>query len=841
MVKARHAPGEFPELKEADLVPSVREEILEFLDAGAGKAYPPGEGEAHLVAAVLSVANYPSTVKAAREAAVAEARGIPSSTEESVEKRVLGFRMQAGLELIRQRHEVAARLIQKRRAIARGDKEHEASPWKDRPGWSSEENLPIHMVLKKGREEEEPIEPGYDLYNRLIGPLHYRPFRTATGEPRVAIPSSHGLEIRDPASQEFIDSVGYVHYTIKGEPVPIHDVQVASRALTGRALARSLPPERVVDLWLRFAPDVGDGHRIDMMDRRRRCVVLDAEGWRLEEVGHPTFDPRRHMLPLPDPVRAPGKDGDWTRVEDWWRFVPVQEGNGRVDMRLLLLADQVQLILGAAAPKTVKVIPGEEGSGKSTAAALLQALLDPSIVPLVKPPEDEDELINLAMNHAVVNMDNVSYIDAELSDNIARLSTGIGLVKRKLYSDSEEIALNVRRSVILNGITAAPRAADLLRRCLFLTIDPPKVQLSTEELDVEWKKAHPQILGGLLDLAVLTARVLRDSPPPPRVSTMPDYVRVGRAVAVAMGRTTEAFLVAWEQNVDLQLLAVTEDPWISLLSEYFGRMTPTSEPVRSEDISVWINQAREGVLRKPATPQAVGNAISRAQRTLRRLEIPIGTKVLRGHTVYFRGAPVGEQTQLPESGPPSPPSPPRPSSSGSERQDDREGGVVAPDSRGGPEKNEVHPAAGGPPSGVDLNFGSTLGPPTGPPSNSSPEEVVRGGLGGPLSTKSRELKGGDGGNEAPAGPDPEDLFEGRPTRAERAMRTWAVDHEAVRDGRTPSGAYRSSIGPFMDYPDGTVADRATQEILWRPGDPPEKRPVNPERGKSRKPHTKRSF
>ena len=48
-----------------------------------------------------------------------------------------------------------------------------------------------------------------------------------------------------------------------------------------------------------------------------------------------------------------------------------------------------------------------------------------------------------------------------------------------------------------------------------------------------------------------------------------------------------------------------------------------------------------------------------------------------------------------------------------------------------------------------------------------------------------------------------------------------------------------SIGPYINYPDGTVTDRRTGEILWRPGDPLEKRPRNPEPEPYNKPHTTR--
>lgn len=60
----------------------------------------------------------------------------------------------------------------------------------------------------------------------------------------------------------------------------------------------------------------------------------------------------------------------------------------------------------------------------------------------------------------------------------------------------------------------------------------------------------------------------------------------------------------------------------------------------------------------------------------------------------------------------------------------------------------------------------------------------------------------------------------------------------VKDGWHIESGIRS-IGPYVNYPDGTVLDRRTQEVLWRPGDPPEARPKNPIPGAYDKPHTTR--
>jgi hypothetical protein len=813
-------------------VDSITQKQLEELDELAGNpSVPPTR---HF----LSLMNSTEVQRVARKVLEEETPEVgPRPAPAAARRRLLHLCANAAWQGVRQRFELAFEAFNERGKARLLADARKRSPWRNRPGWEDEAELPIHLVTKRREQDPVPVEPGYELYNTLVGPMHYRPFRTTTFDLRVAVPSKHGLRIWNPVQKEgspnagFIAAIGYAHYTLKGDPVPSHDVGAAVMALVGRALSGDLPLERVVELWVRFAPEAGLGGRIDMADPLRRCVVVSPEGWRLEDVGHPTFDPKAHMRPLPVPEPSEDPELGWRRVEQLWKFVPIANdplGNPR----LLALADQVQQILGAASPKTVKIITGEEGIGKSTIAGFYQALLDPSTVEVVAPPSDEEELINLAMNHATINLDNVSYISPELSDNIARLSTGIGLTKRKLFSDNEEVSLNVLRSVILNGITASPRAPDLLRRCLFLPVEPPKPQLARDELKSAWARDHPSILGGLLDLAVLTARVLRDEPPAPCQASMADYVRVGQAMSIAMGLPPEDFVYAWNQNESAQHTAAADDPWVSVLNEYFERLAPNLE-VRSEDVAAWINLNREGVFGKSVIPQAVGQAIARTTKTLRRLQIHVRSKVVHGHRVYYRHFPDSEKL---ETAPPAPPAPPNPISSSSELQDGRREGVVAPTGQGGPREIEPHPAVEPHPNRVDLDSSPTQAPPTSPTQLSPSGRVVQGGAGDPLSELRGEL-----GKEGGAGADPEDLFANVTTRADRARRAWETERDRRKAGAPVGDVRWSDIGPFVEYPGGTVENRATGEVVWSPGDPPEARPRNPDRGQSKKPHTKRGF
>jgi hypothetical protein len=62
----------------------------------------------------------------------------------------------------------------------------------------------------------------------------------------------------------------------------------------------------------------------------------------------------------------------------------------------------------------------------------------------------------------------------------------------------------------------------------------------------------------------------------------------------------------------------------------------------------------------------------------------------------------------------------------------------------------------------------------------------------------------------------------------------------VRPGWLLDSAERS-IGPYIEYPDGTTTDRRSGAILWRPGDDPTKKPRNPEPEPYDKPHSSGYF
>jgi hypothetical protein len=677
------------------------------------------------------------------------------------------------------------------------------SAWGGREGWETEPLIPckerttrvFDPVARTWSERMVPEDEGYLIYNQLVGEKSYRPFRTTSGEVRVAVPSPEGLQVLDPCNQEggpssaFLSELGYSLYTVTGDRIPRKELGTAAQALISRALSKHLPFSRIVRLWLRVAPAGKLGTRIDLADPLRRSIILGPEGWSIERIGHPTFDLKAHMLPLPTPAARGDPSEGWKRVLAIWRFINIKVPSQGADPRLLLLAEWVEFLTFPASPKTATIILGAEGAGKTSAATRIQALVDPSELPPIKPPEDDEKFADLAVNHVILNLDNVSRISPELSDNLARYTTGIGLPKRKLYANSEELVARALGWPILNGITATPGAPDLLRRGVFIEVQRPSEVIPIEPLEADWTEARADIFGGLLDLCVLTLRELRDNPPSLQGHSMADYIRVGQAMTSAMGLDVSEFNLAWEANVERSNTAAAENPWVVALAEFFGsRKTGEFAPMV---IATWVNENCKSLFNHQVTAQQVGFGIQRAADTLKKLGIHLSDRQLEGRRLYFRIEPEASGNRRTSAqraldsfipAPPTPPSPP----SRADPTSENAGGVTYKNGRWGSTQTPPPdpPCDGVTPSEPHRNPTAT------PTASSSPDrtlpESTDGGIGGTFSTGNGRITANrqmpdpvrqpaDAVPGPSTEPPEEDLLPGT-TRADRARQSWNANH-----------------------------------------------------------------
>ena len=198
---------------------------------------------------------------------------------------------------------------------------------------------------------------------------------------------------------------------------------------------------------------------LDLGDDAWRAVEIDAAGWRVIDDPPVRFRRAAGMQPLPMPV--PGGS-----VETLRSFL-----NLRSDADFVLVIAWALAVLRPRGPYPVIVLSGEQGSAKSTFAAILRALLDPNTAPLRALPRQDRDLFIAATNGHVLAFDNVSALPSWISDTLCRLATGGGFAVRQLYTDQDEVLFDATRPVILNGIEDIVGRPDLADRAVFLTLE----------------------------------------------------------------------------------------------------------------------------------------------------------------------------------------------------------------------------------------------------------------------------------------------------------------------------------------------------------------------------------
>jgi hypothetical protein len=212
-------------------------------------------------------------------------------------------------------------------------------------------------------------------------------------------------------------------------------------------------------------------------------------------------------------------------------------------------------------PYSLLVLSGEQGSAKSTFAAILRALIDPNVAPLRTLPRDNRDMFISANNGHVLAFDNLSGLPDAVSDTLCRLATGGGFSVRQLYSDMDETLFEAARPIILNGIDDVVTRPDLADRSLVLTLAPiPGEHRRTEkELWEQFAPVRPLILCAILD-GVVRALAMLPHTKLDRLPRMADFARIASAAETAYW-SAGTFMKAFDQNREAAVEDVVEaDP-----------------------------------------------------------------------------------------------------------------------------------------------------------------------------------------------------------------------------------------------------------------------------------------
>jgi hypothetical protein len=303
----------------------------------------------------------------------------------------------------------------------------------------------------------------------------------------------------------------------------------------------------------------GAGVVLDLGTPDGRCVLVTSDGWQLLDRSPVVFRRTELTMPLPVPVRG----GRLDRLRD---VVNVAD-----DSWPLLVGWLVAALLPEVR-HPVLLVAGLQGSGKSTAAANVASVIDPSAAPLQSPPTDVMGWVLTASGSWVVTVDNLSSVPQWLSDSLCRAVTGDGRVTRQLYTDGNLSVIALRRCVVLTSIDPGALRGDLAERLLRveLTRIAPDVRRTDSELHADYRAMHPEVLGALLDVVARVLAVL----PTVDVPVLPRMAEFARVLA-AVDRVTGwgSFNTYAVQSDVLAADVVAADVLASAVVEFMGKHT----------------------------------------------------------------------------------------------------------------------------------------------------------------------------------------------------------------------------------------------------------------------------
>jgi hypothetical protein len=288
---------------------------------------------------------------------------------------------------------------------------------------------------------------------------------------------------------------------------------------------------------------------IDLADSENRVVQVSAAGWQIIELKRcpVRFIATKNARPLP----VPANNGN---IYAFWDLVNVPESL-RPRIALWLFAG-----LGATTPYPVLAIEGCQGSAKSTVAKTVRRLVDPNASDLRSPPKTEKDLAACANNSHVLAFDNVSYLSPTMSDALCRVATGAGLGARKYYTQDEEILIEMRQPIIINGIASLLTRPDLASRSLLVRL--PEIseedRITEDEYWDRFDSIKAGVFGALLDAL---AYGLGNPAESVRLPRMADVARWGTSCAPALGYSVDEFARAVLINAEEVLRMSVEGDW----------------------------------------------------------------------------------------------------------------------------------------------------------------------------------------------------------------------------------------------------------------------------------------
>ena len=289
----------------------------------------------------------------------------------------------------------------------------------------------------------------------------------------------------------------------------------------------------------------------DLTDEEWRQIKITKDGWHIiRSNDSKLLFTRFNQTPQLEPDRDYSSD----IFDKYLNLMNISDPQHRLLLKIMTICSFVPDI-----PHPICIPYGEQGSCKSTFCEFQKRLIDPSRINLLTVPKDKSEFVQQLYHNYLVAYDNVSYLHPWFSDEVCKAVTGIGNSKRRLYSDDEDVIVNYKRCVTINGINNNLTEPDALDRSVLIELERIKNTSRKEQsrVEIEFEELRPKLLGFIFDILVKTLQIKSEL----KLSHLPrmaDFAVWGEAIARAMNYMPMEFIDAYNKNIGRQNIEAIE-------------------------------------------------------------------------------------------------------------------------------------------------------------------------------------------------------------------------------------------------------------------------------------------
>jgi hypothetical protein len=158
----------------------------------------------------------------------------------------------------------------------------------------------------------------------------------------------------------------------------------------------------------------------------------------------------------------------------------------------------------------VCILLSSADAGKSTATMAIRYAVEGKMVKGKNMAGDDRDMAVTMAAERVTIFNNVSHVSKKQSDFLCDVIDRTEYEARTLRTNTGITTLEIDSAILMNGITTGDLKGDFKTRSVVLELQPIKAgRKSDNEIKAALKKAHPEVLGALLNMA---SRVLSRAP-----------------------------------------------------------------------------------------------------------------------------------------------------------------------------------------------------------------------------------------------------------------------------------------------------------------------------------------